>query len=132
MARTEEKTLNSITYTYTIGSITKRNMLDHIYTILEDDDITSHGLILTEARPDGNWLGTPLELPTLPDKAVFLDYYEKIRIGCMTAIMEYHGMPLILSYRPNDKALALIIPEENSASIDEIEKNVIPNEIDHN
>ena len=41
-------------------------------------------------------------------------------------------MTIMLSYRPKDETISIIIPKETAASIDEIEKNVIPDEIDDN
>ncbi len=132
MYREEKEALNSVTYTYYVSTISKRDMLDHIVTILEDDDIKSHGIIVTEPTPDEEWSGLPLEMPELPVREVFLDKYEKINFSGITAIMEYHGMPIMLSYRPIDKTISIIIPKETRASIDEIEKNVIPDAIDDN
>lgn len=132
MKRKETKTLNSITYSYHVIEISKGDMLKHFYTILKDDDTVEHGLILTESDNKGNWLDNPIELPTLPDEEEFVEYYKGVHIGCMTAIMEYHGMPLLMSYRPFKQSLNIIIPKENSASIDEIEKKVIPDAIDNN
>ena len=132
MFRTEKEALNSITYTYHIDGLNQARVLDHIYTILEDDDITSHGIILTEATPDAAWSGMPIELPELPAREIFLSQYGKRVFSGITAIMEYHDMTIMLSYRPKEETLAIIIPAETAASIDEIEKNVIPDEIDEN
>ncbi|MCR5372559.1 MAG: hypothetical protein K6E41_03730 [Solobacterium sp.] len=132
MFRTEKEAVNSITYTYHIDGLNQKGVLDHIYTILEDDDITSHGIILTETSPDSSWTGMPIELPELPPREVFTEVYGKRRFSGITAIMEYHGMTIMLSYRPNEETLAIIIPKETTASIEEIEKNVIPDEIDEN
>ena len=132
MERKETKTLNAVTYTYHVIEISKGDMLKHFYTIFKDEDTKEHGFILTESDNKGNWLGNPVELPTLPSEEEFVEYYKGVHIGCLTAIMEYRGMPLLMSYRPFEQALNIILPEENSASIDEIEKNVIPDAIDNN
>ena len=132
MFRTEKEELNSVTYTYHVYGLNQKRMLDHIYTILEDNDITSHGIILTESSPDSEWSGFPLELPELPPREIFTEKYGDHVFAGITSIMEYHGMTIMLSYRPKDETISIIIPKETAASIDEIEKNVIPDEIDDN
>ena len=132
MYRTEQEALNSITYTYHISGLTKERMLEHIYTILEDDDIRNHGVIITEPTPSEEWSGMPIELPELPVREVFEEMYKKLDFTGMTAIMEYHGKTIMLLYRPEQEEISVIIPKEIRVSIDEIEKNVIPDEIDEN
>ena len=132
MFRTEKEELNSVTYTYHVYGLNQKRMLDHIYTILEDNDITSHGIILTESSPDAEWSGFPIELPELPPREIFTEKYGDRVFAGITSIMEYHGMTIMLSYRPKDETISIIIPKETTASIDEIEKNVIPDEIDDN
>ena len=132
MKRKETKMLNSINYAYHVIEISKGDMLKHFYNILKDDDTVEHGVILTESDNKGNWLGIPVELPKLPSEEEFVEYYKGVHIGCMTAMMDYRDMPMIMSYRPFQQELCIILPEENRASIDEIEKNVIPDEIDDN
>ena len=132
MFRTEKEELNSVTYTYHVYGLTQQRMLDHIYSILEDNDITSHGIILTESSPDSEWSGFPIELPELPPREIFMAKYGTHKFAGITSIMEYHGMTVMLSYRPKVETISIIIPKETAASIDEIEKNVIPDEIDDN
>ena len=131
MYQKEEKQLNATTYTYQVASLNQAEMLGYIVDILEDDDITSHGVIITEAHPDHTWTGIPLELPSLPVKEVFVKTYEKRAFVSMTAIMEYHGKTIMMAYRPQEQTITMILPTESNLSIDEIEKNVIPDAIDH-
>ena len=131
MYQRSEKNGNAITYIYRVASLDKKEMLGYIRDILIDDDITSHGFIITEAKPDSKWTGLPIEVPSVPIRQVFLETYSKLNFVSLTAIMEYHKKTIMMSYRPLDKEIAVIIPEEAGVTIDEIEKNVIPDAIDH-
>ena len=132
MYQKEIKNNNSIMYVYQVASLDKKKMLGFIRDILIDNDITDHGFIITEAKPDKEWTGIPLEVPSVPIRQIFIDTYSKIDFVSLTSIMEYHGKTIMMSYRPYQEELAIIIPEEAGVSIDEIEKNVIPDVIDHN
>lgn len=131
MYQKEEKQLNATAYTYQVASLDKGEMLGYIVDILEDDDISSHGIIVTEATPNRAWTGIPLELPVLPAKEIFVDTYKNLSFVSITAIMEYHDKPIMMTYRPQDNTISMILPTESNLSIDEIEKNVIPDAIDH-
>lgn len=127
-----EKLENATTFTYHVASLDKKEMLGFIMDILQDDDITSHGFIVTEDKPSKEWTGLPLEVPSLPVREVFLETYSKLQFVSLTAIMEYHGRTIMMSYRPKEESIAIILPNEAEVTIEEIEKNVIPDAIDHN
>lgn len=132
MFREEKIDQKALTYTYHVASLDKKEMLGYLVDILEDDDITSHGVIVTNPNKETDWDGLPIEIPVLPERETFLQQYSTLDFTGMTAIMEYHGMTIMLSYRPKKKTIAVIIPVESEVSIEEIEKNVIPDAIDHN
>ena len=62
----------------------------------------------------------------------FAEDYENVPLTCVTAIMEYHGQSMMLSYHPEQNLLSVILPAEFTADINEIEQNVIPDVIDQN
>ncbi len=131
MNRTDKQGLNAVTYTYEVTSLSKVEMLGYICDILADDDITSHGVILTSpAGAYEEWSGLPIELPEMPLKEVFVESYRKVPLSCVTAIMEYHGQTMMISYRPNENTISVILPSEFRDTIDDVEKNVIPDAID--
>ncbi len=132
MERTEKKGLNSITYTYPVADLSKEDMLGYIWDILADDDVTQHGVILTSpAGSQEEWSGLPFEIPDIPIKEVFVESYRKVPLSCATAILEYHGQPMMISYRPNEDTISVILPEEFKDTITDVEMNVIPDAIDH-
>ncbi len=132
MERTVKADLNAVTYTYPVANLSKEEMLGYICDIVEDNDITGHGVILTSPAGNEEWSGLPVELPELPPKEVFVETYKKVPLSCVTAIMEYHGQSMMISYRPNESTIAVILPKEFRDSIYDVEVNVIPDAIDNN
>ena len=132
MTRSEIKEKNSTTYSYNVKDILKSEMLMAICNILRDDDIEGHGLILTQPLESDDWPGVTKEIPYNPVAAEFAEEYGNVPLTCVTAIMGYHGQSLMLSYRPDDNLFNIILPAEFNTDIDELEKKVIPDIIDHN
>lgn len=132
MTRSVEKDIHCTTYTYNVKDLSKEELLGYISMILHDDDITSHGVILTEPVESTDWPGDTKQLPFVPSPKVFAEYYKDVPITCVTAVMEYHGETLMLAYKPEPMLLSIILPPEFSADIEEIEQNVIPDQIDLN
>ena len=132
MERTEFKTEQCTTYTYNVRDLSKEEMLAYVCDILNDDDISGHGLILTQPTEETNWPGVVKEIPYNPEGRAFAEEYKDTPITCITGIMEYHGQPMMISWKLELNKIAVILPAEFTAGIDEIEKNVIPDAIDHN
>ena len=120
------------TYTYNVKDILKKEMLGFICDILNDDDIQGHGLILTQPLENDDWPGVTKEIPFNPTAKAFSEVYENVDLTCVTGIMEYHGQSMMISYKPHDQLLSVILPKDFTADIDEIEKKVIPDAIDFN
>jgi hypothetical protein len=118
-------------YVYETAPFSQAEMLGYVWDILNDDDVTGHGIILTCPGEHGRWSGNPITVPLLPGRDEFTEMYGGTDITCITAIFEYHGEPVMLAWRTYDFTLSIIIPRECTADIDEIEKNVIPDDIDH-
>ena len=132
MTRSIEKDPRCTTYSYNVNNLTKEEMLLYIAEILKADGITGHGLILTEPVEHEDWPGDTKPLPFIPDAEKFASVLKDIPITCVTAVMEYHGQTMMLSYKPEAAILSVILPDEFEYDIEEIEKNVIPDEIDMN
>ena len=132
MTRFEMKDKNCTTYTYNVKDLMKKEVLALICDILRDDDIQGHGLILTQPLEEKDWPGITKEIPYNPVAAEFAEDYENVPLTCVTAIMEYHGQSMMLSYHPEQNLLSVILPAEFTADINEIEQNVIPDVIDQN
>lgn len=119
-------------FVYEIHMFSKAEMLGFVWDILHDDDVESHGVILTCPGAFGPWSGNPIAIPVLPDRQTFINAYRSTDITCITAILEYHYETMMLTYRLLDSTLSIILPSDMQADIDEIEKNVISDRIDHN
>ncbi len=121
------QTDDSYTYLYPARGLSHADMLGCVYDILTDDDISSHGVILFLRNHYH-----PMEIPVLPLRDTFISRYSGMDLSCITAIMEYHGDPIMITYRVEDQTLAVVIPEAFKETIDDLEKNVIPDVLDHN
>lgn len=118
---------DSYTYLYPAADLSHEDMLGCVWDILKDDDISSHGVILFLRNHY-----TPMEIPVLPSRDTFVSRYRSLDLSCITAIMEYHGDPIMITYRVDDHTLAVVIPAAFRETIDDLEKNVIPDVLDHN
>lgn len=132
MYAAENNLSSAVEYVYEIQMFTKEEMLGFVWDILNDDDVKSHGVILTCPGTHGPWSGNPIAIPVLPGRQDFIDAYRDTDITCITAISEYHNETIMLTYRLLDHTLSVILPRDIQADIDSIEKNVIPDRIDHN
>lgn len=132
MARSIEKDEHCTTYSYNVNNLSKEEMLTYISDILHDEDISGHGVILTQPLENDDWPGVTKPLPYVPAGTVFAKKYKDVPITCITAVMEYHGDTMMIAYKPEANLLSVILPHEFKADIDEIEKNVIPDAIDMN
>lgn len=132
MERVMKQSRKCTTFTYDVIDLTKEQMLEYVCDILNDDDITGHGLILTQPTEETDWPGFVKEIPLNPEGKEFAEEYKDIKITCITAVMEYHGQSMMISYQPEESIISVILPSEFTVDIDEIEKNVIPDAIDHN
>ncbi|MBQ7993185.1 MAG: hypothetical protein IJM63_13280 [Solobacterium sp.] len=132
MTRSIEKDERCITYSYNVKDLSKEEMLSYIADILHADRITGHGVILTQPLENDDWPGMTKQLPFIPDSEKFAARLKDVPLTCVTAIMEYDGETLMLAYKPEANIIEVILPTEFSKDIDEIEKNVIPDAIDHN
>lgn len=131
MERQVREELNSIMYTYVDTKLSKEEMLGYIIDILNDDDIVSNGLILiAPANNEASWPGQVTELPTAPERDVFVETYKDAALSGVTAVMQYHDQPMMITYRPESGSLSVILPREFHDTIDDVEKNVIPDAID--
>ncbi len=132
MERVMKQSRKCTTFTYDVIDLTKEQMLEYVCDILNDDDITGHGLILTQPTEETDWPGFVKEIPFNPEGKEFAEEYKDVKITCITAVMEYHGQSMMISYQPEESIISVILPSEFTVDIDEIEKNVIPDAIDHN
>ncbi|MBQ9327469.1 MAG: hypothetical protein IJ225_02905 [Solobacterium sp.] len=131
MKRLEREDKNSIAYTYTETNLTKEEMLGYIIDILNDDDITPNGILLVAPFDnETDWPGNVFEIPAVPKKEDFVETYKDAALSGVTAVMEYHGQQLMLTYRPAVGTLTVILPEEFKDTITDVERNVIPDAID--
>jgi hypothetical protein len=133
MKRIKQEDRNSITYIYTETNLSKEEMLGYIIDILGNDDIQSNGIIIVV--PQSNHYESPgdvIEIPAVPNRDYFVETYKDAAISGITAILAYQGDQMMLTYRPNANTISIILPKEFRNSIDEIEKKVIPDEIDEN
>ena len=132
MTRSVIRDRNCTTYTYNVKDIQKKDMLVYICDILRSDGVTGHGLILTQPLESNDWPGVTKEIPYNPVAAEFSETYGDAALTCVTAIMEYNGQHIMLSYLPDSALFSVILPTDVEAGIDEIEKNIIPDMIDQN
>ena len=132
MTRSIEKDTHCITYSYSVKDLTKEEMLGYIADILHADRITGHGVILTEPVEHDDWPGMVKQLPFVPEAEQFAARLKDVPLTCVTAVMEYDGETLMLAYKPEANIIEVILPNEFSKDIEEIEENVIPDAIDHN
>ena len=131
MKRVEREDRNSITYTYTDTNLSKEEMLGYIVDILADDDITANGVIIVAPQnSDTDWPGDVIEIPGVPERDSFVEAYKDAAMSGITAILAYHGQQMMLTYRPAVGTISVILPKEFRDSIDDVEKNVIPDAID--
>ena len=131
MKRVEREDRNSITYTYTDTNLSKEEMLGYIVDILADDDITANGVIIVAPQNnDTDWPGDVIEIPGVPERDSFVEAYKDAAMSGITAILAYHGQQMMLTYRPAVGTISVILPKEFRDSIDDVEKNVIPDAID--
>lgn len=87
-------------FVYEIHMFSKAEMLGFVWDILHDDDVESHGVILTCPGASGPWSGNPIAIPVLPDRQTFINAYRSTDITCITAILEYHYETMMLSLIP--------------------------------
>ena len=132
MERQVKENLNCITYTYSDTKLSKEEMLGYIIDILNDDDITANGLLLVAPSGNDSWAGAVTELPVIPARDVFVESYKDAALSGITAVMNYHGQQMMITYRPETEVFSVILPTEFRDSIDDVEKNVIPDAIDEN
>jgi len=131
MKRVEKIGRHSVTYTYSETNLSQKEMLGYIIDILNDDDVLANGLILIAPFDnEKDWAGIVTELPTVPDKDVFVETYGESALSGVTSIFAYHGQQLMLSYRPGTNTFSIILPREFKDTIDDIEHNVIQEAID--
>jgi len=64
---------------YEIHMLSKAEMPGFVWDILHDDDVESHGVILTCPGVNGPWSGNPIAIPVLPDRETFTDAYRSTR-----------------------------------------------------
>ena len=62
----------------------------------------------------------------------FVETYKDAALSGVTAVLNYHGQQMMITYRPSANELSVILPKEFKDTIDEVELNVIPDAIDHN
>ena len=133
MERLTREAMNCITYTYTDTKLSKEEMLGYIIDILNDDDITANGILLTAPSDnERDWNGSVTELPFIPEKELFVETYKDAALSGVTAVMSYHGQQMMITYRPSSNDLSVILPKEFKDSINDVERNVIPDAIDEN
>ncbi len=132
MTRSIEKDPRCTTYTYNVKDLSKEEMLLYVAQILNAEGITGHGVILTQPEENEDWPGTTKPLPFIPNAERFAAALKDIPITCVTAVMEYQGETMMLSYKPEAQLISVILPNEFTHDIEEIEKNVIPDAIDMN
>lgn len=133
MERLTREAMNCVTYTYTDTKLSKEEMLGYIIDILNDDDITPNGILLTAPSDNTHdWSGAVTELPIIPQKEAFVETYKDAALSGVTAVLNYHGQQMMITYRPSANELSVILPKEFKDTIDEVEMNVIPDAIDHN
>lgn len=132
MTRSIEKDTRCITYSYNVKDLSKEEMLGYIADILHAENITGHGVILTQPLENDDWPGMTKQLPFIPDADKFAARLKDVPITCVTAIMEYKGETLMLAYKPEANIIEVILPIEFTTDIEEIEEKVIPDAIDHN
>ena len=131
MKRVEREDRNSVTYTYTETNLSKEEMLGYIVDILADDDITANGVIIVAPQSsDKDWPGDVIEIPGVPERESFVEAYKDAAMSGITSILAYHGQQMMLTYRPAVGTISVILPKEFRDSIDDVEKNVIPDAID--
>ena len=131
MKRVEREDRNSVTYTYTETNLSKEEMLGYFVDILADDDITANGIIIVAPQSsDKDWPGDVIEIPGVPERESFVEAYKDAAMSGITSILAYHGQQMMLTYRPAVGTISVILPKEFRDSIDDVERNVIPDAID--
>lgn len=70
-------------FVYEIHMFSKAEMLGFVWDILHDDDVESHGVILTCPGASGPWSGNPIAIPVLPDRQTFINAYRSTDITCI-------------------------------------------------
>ena len=105
MERVMKQSRKCTTFTYDVIDLTKEQMLEYVCDILNDDDITGHGLILTQPTEETDWPGFVKEIPFNPEGKEFAKEYKDIKITCITAVMEYHGQSMMISYQPEESII---------------------------
>lgn len=130
--RKKEESATATTYNYEISDISKTEMLGYICDVLNGNNVVNHGCVITQPSQSEEWSGVPMQLPVMPDKTEFVPSYKDMPITCITAILEYKGQTLMVAYKPNEDVFSIIFPKDNTIDIDEIEKEIIPDQIDHN
>ncbi|MBQ1439901.1 MAG: hypothetical protein IIZ10_09435 [Solobacterium sp.] len=132
MKRLERIDKNCITYTYTETNLSKEEMLGYIVDILADDDIVANGVIIVAPQGKNDWPGDVIEIPGVPERETFVESFKDAAMSGITSILSYHGQQMMLTYRPAVGTLSVILPAEFRDTIDDVEKNVIPDAIDEN
>ena len=107
-------------------------MLGYIVDILADDDIVANGVIIVAPQGKNDWPGDVIEIPGVPEREAFVESFKDAAMSGITSILSYHGQQLMLTYRPAVGTLSVILPVEFRDTIDDVEKNVIPDAIDEN
>ena len=131
MERIVQEARNCITYTYTQTNLSKEEMLGYIVDILADDDIRANGVIIVAPQNSASdWPGDVIEIPGIPERDAFVETYKEAAMSGITAILAYHGQQMMLTYRPEPNTLSVILPKEFRDTIDDVERNVIPDAID--
>lgn len=131
MERQTKENLNCITYTYTDTKLSKAEMLGYIIDIMNDDNIKANGLVLVSPDTNDTWTGNIMELPSIPDRDTFVETYQDAALSNVTAVLQYEGQQMMITYRPETEVFSVILPKEFRDTIDDVEKNVIPDAIDN-
>lgn len=130
--RKKEENASAVTYNYSVSDISKAEMLGYICDILNGKNVVNHGCVITQPGQSEEWSGVPMQLPVMPDQSEFVPSYKDMAVTCITAIMEYKGQTIMIAYKPNENNFSIILPKDITVDIDEIEKEIIPDQIDHN
>ena len=87
MERLIREAMNCVTYTYTDTKLSKEEMLGYIIDILNDDDITPNGILLTAPSDNTHdWSGAVTELPIIPQKEAFVETYKDAALSGVTTV----------------------------------------------
>ena len=132
MTRSIEPAKNSVTYTYNVKDQSKENMLVYIVRMQKAGSVVSRALILTEPEDGKDWPGETKEIDEIPEENEFAKAYRDVPITCITVLLEYKGEAFVLDYRPEDQLISIHLPNDFHALIEDLERDVIPDEIDLN